>query len=122
AGVLTVPFVGFLGWKERNKGYVLLVVAYVLQWLPWIGSPRLSFEYHFYPNLAIIVLCNAIVLQRLWQYGDLRTDARLWTRVGTFAYLAAVVLSFVFFYPVLAGTPIPWDQWHSRMWEEHWVI
>ncbi|MBC5829466.1 MAG: phospholipid carrier-dependent glycosyltransferase [Candidatus Eremiobacteraeota bacterium] len=122
AGLFTVPFVGFVGWKERNKGYVLLVIAYLLQWLPWIGSPRLSFEYHFYPNLAIIVLCNAIVLQRLWQYGNRRPDSRLWTRLGTFGYLGAVVLSFVFFYPVLAGTPIPWDQWHSRMWEEHWVI
>jgi len=122
AGVLTVPFVGFLGWKERNKGYVLLVVAYILQWLPWIGSPRLSFEYHFYPNLAIIVLCNAVVLQRLWEYGNQRADIRLWARVGACTYIAVVAIAFVFFYPVLAGAPIPWDQWHSRMWEEHWVI
>lgn len=122
AGVITVPSVAFLAWKERNKGYLLIVVAYLLQWLPWIGSPRLSFEYHFYPNLALIVLCDAIVLQRLWQYGTHRPDARLWTRLGTYAYLAVVVFSFFFFYPVLTGTPIPWDQWHSRMWEEHWVI
>lgn len=122
AGVITVPFVAFLAWKERNKGYLLIVVAYLLQWLPWIGSPRLSFEYHFYPNLAIIVLCDAIVLQRLWQYGNQRPDARVWTRLGAYTYLAAVAISFFFFYPVLAGTPIPWDQWHSRMWEEHWVI
>ena len=41
-----VPIVAFLAWRERNKGYVLLAIAYLLQWLPWArsnttGQPRL---------------------------------------------------------------------------------
>ncbi len=63
-GLVSVPFVGWLAWRERNKGYALLVLAYFLQWLPWFHSPRMLFEYHFFPNLALIVLCDVILLQR----------------------------------------------------------
>ena len=76
SGLVSVPAVAWLAWRERNKGYALLVVAYLFQWLPWIRSPRLAFEYHFYPNLAIIILANAIVLQHVWNYGRDRGDVR----------------------------------------------
>lgn len=118
-GMLTIPAIGYLAWRERNRGYALLVIAYVLQWLPWIGSPRIAFEYHFYPNLAMIVLANAIVLQRIWNEGRSRLAT---PRVAVWAYLAVVVGGFAFFYPVLAGVHVPWDQWHARMWINRWII
>jgi dolichyl-phosphate-mannose--protein O-mannosyl transferase len=123
---VTVPIVGVLAWTEKNKGYALIVIAYFLQWLPWIGSPRIAFEYHFYPNLAMIVLANAIVLQRLWQLGCERMGTtafpRLpissadWRRWSVLLYLLAVVLLFVYFYPILAAVHIPKDQWDARIW------
>ncbi len=121
AGLITVPAVGLLAWFERNKGYALLVSAYFLQWLPWIGSPRIAFEYHFYPNLSIIVLANAIVLQRLWRY---RADENSFgvPRIGVCVYLVAVVGLFFYFYPVLAGVHVTWDAWHNRMWLNSWII
>ena len=118
AGMLTIPIVGVLAWLEKNKGYALIVIAYFMQWLPWIGSPRIAFEYHFFPNLAMIVLANAIVLQRIWNLGTGRTSP---ARVAVFAYLAAVVVAFWFFYPVLAGVHISWDQWHARIWFPSWI-
>jgi dolichyl-phosphate-mannose--protein O-mannosyl transferase len=118
-GLVSVPLVGILAWRERNRGYALLVIAYFFQWLPWIGSPRIAFEYHFYPNLAIIVLSNAILLQRLWTMGK---TAQAPQRLAVFGYLAVVVWGFIFFYPVLAGVHIPWDQWHARMWIDRWII
>ena len=36
-GLLAVPLVGFLAWRERNKGYALIVLTYLLQWLPWMS-------------------------------------------------------------------------------------
>ena len=121
-GLLTVPLVGYLGWREKNKGYALLVLAYLLQWLPWARSPRITFAYHFYVDVPLIVLCNVIVLQRIWnwEYPDRR--GRLYGRIAVGAYSAAVVAAFIWFYPILAGTPIPWNQWNERMWlGSHWV-
>jgi dolichyl-phosphate-mannose--protein O-mannosyl transferase len=142
-GLITVPLVGFFAWFERNRGYALLIVAYFLQWLPWILSPRIAFEYHFFPNLAIIVLCNAIVLQKVWQQRVVWNWQRQYVTVsgpskpppqwmqwavrmspplGVVAYLLVVVWAFSFFYPVLAGTHVTWNAWHARMWIGRWII
>ena len=115
-GLFCVPFVGVLAYRERNKGYALLVLAYLMQWLPWMRSPRITFAYHFYVDIPLIILCNVIVLQRVWHWGDFNHDARLFSRIGVGAYIAAVAFAFFFFYPILAGVPLPWNEWDARMW------
>ncbi len=118
-GLFTVPAMGWLAWRERNKGYALLVVAYLFIWLPWIRSPRIAFEYHFYPNLAIIVLANAVVLQRVWNFGRERGDER--GRYVVAAYAVTVVAAFVYFFPLISGWPITWDAFNARIWNQHWI-
>jgi dolichyl-phosphate-mannose--protein O-mannosyl transferase len=120
-GLICVPWVAFLAWRERNKGYALIVLTYLLQWLPWIPSPRLTFAYHFYVNIPLICLCNVIVLQRFlrWARGQGFSSAG-WLGVGS--YVAAAGLAFVFFYPILAAHGITWSAWHHRMWFPTWII
>ena len=121
-GLFCVPAVGYLAWREKNKGYALLVIAYLLQWLPWARSPRITFAYHFYVDIPLIILCNVIILQRIWNWQPEHPEQRYLGRIGVGAYVAAVVLAFIWFYPVLAGVPIPWNQWNDRMWlGGHWV-
>ena len=126
-GLVSVPVIAWLGVRERNKGYLLLVTAYLLQWLPWMTSPRVAFEYHFFPNLAIICLADTVLLQRLWRFGErhlgeraytltLMGRALAWPQLVVGGYLVLVVGLFVFFYPVLAGLHIPWNAWDARMW------
>ncbi|HEY0393724.1 MAG TPA: glycosyltransferase family 39 protein [Candidatus Elarobacter sp.] len=112
-GLVSVPYVAWLAWKERNKGYALLATAYFVQWLPWARTPRLLFEYHFFPNLVLIVLCDVILIQRL--VARAAPETRRWWLGG---YAVAVVLLFAYFYPVLAGVSLSYDQWHSRMWPD----
>ena len=121
-GLLSVPLVGVFAWFERNRSYALLIVAYFLQWLPWIISPRIAFEYHFFPNLAIIVLCNTIVLQKVWNWVPSGASSSFIPRLSVGVYLVVVVWAFAFFYPVLAGTHVTWDAWHARMWIGRWII
>jgi Gpi18-like mannosyltransferase len=121
-GLLCVPLVAILAWYEKNKGYALLVLAYLLQWLPWARSPRITFAYHFYVDIPIIILCNVIMLQRLWNWQFANAETRLYARIAVGAYVAAVVGAFIWFYPILAGVPIPWSHWDARMWlRSHWV-
>jgi dolichyl-phosphate-mannose--protein O-mannosyl transferase len=121
-GLITVPLVGWYAWLERNRGYALLIAAYFLQWLPWIASPRIAFEYHFFPNLAIIVLCNAIVLQKLWQWIPAGAASPFVPRIAVGLYIAICLWGFIFFYPVLAGQHVTWQDWHARMWIGRWII
>jgi Gpi18-like mannosyltransferase len=127
-GLLTVPFVGFLAWKQRHKGYALIVLTYLFQWLPWAKSPRLAWEYHFYVDIPLICLCNAIALQWLWhQAKDIDDPAsastyRWLARAGIGVTVLAIAGAFVFFFPILSAQPITYDAWHARMWFPTWVI
>jgi dolichyl-phosphate-mannose--protein O-mannosyl transferase len=121
-GLLCVPWVAVLAWRERNKGYALIVLTYLLQWLPWIRSPRITFAYHFYVDIPLICLCNVIILQRLWEWSKRGPNARWLGGLGIGAYVATAAYCFVFFYPILAAHPISWSSWHSRMWFPTWII
>jgi dolichyl-phosphate-mannose--protein O-mannosyl transferase/Gpi18-like mannosyltransferase len=122
-GLISVPFIAYLAVRERNKGYLLLVTAYFFQWLPWIASPRVAFEYHFLPNLAVICLADAVLMQRIWNRA---TDAAgvegwfAWPRPIVWAFSLLVVWAFVFFYPVYSGIHVPWNEWDARM--LHWLF
>jgi dolichyl-phosphate-mannose--protein O-mannosyl transferase/Gpi18-like mannosyltransferase len=123
-GLICVPWVAVLAWKERNKGYALIVLTYLMQWLPWMKSPRITFAYHFYVDIPLICICIAVVLQRLWEWGK-RSDEpyqKYLAIAGVAGYVGIALASFIFFYPILAAHPIPWDAWHQRMWIDKWII
>lgn len=119
-GLVSVPFVTWRAWCERHKGYALLAVAYFIQWLPYAGSPRLLFEYHFLPNLAVIVLCDVVLIAYVWRRLAARSIAT--ARWSLAAYGAIVVGLFAFFYPVLAGTKVTYAAWYQRMWPDELQI
>lgn len=121
-GLFAVPAVGVLAWLRKNKAYALIVVTYLMQWLPWMGSPRITFAYHFYVNIPLICLCNAIVLQQLWEAKKNDPQARRWAIGAIAGAVALIAVSFVFFYPILAAVPITWNQWHARMWIPTWIV
>lgn len=120
AGLLSIPFLGYLAWRTRNRAYILLFAAYFVQWLPWISSPRMLFEYHFFPNDAIILLADTIALKWLHdRYTAL--PQREWVRDGIAVFLLGTIFMFVYFYPVLAADKIDYAQWSARMWFPHWI-
>jgi dolichyl-phosphate-mannose--protein O-mannosyl transferase len=119
-GLIGVPFAGYLAWRERNRGYGLVALAYLLQWLPWAKSPRLAWIYHFYVDIPLIAICNAIAVMWLWnRWKDSRRTSAIAVVAG---YLAIVALTFAFFYPILSGMTITSDQRMARMWLGNWWI
>jgi hypothetical protein len=122
-GLLSVPWIGVLAFRERNKGYALLVITYLAQWLPWAFSPRIAFLYHFYVNIPIICLCNALLAQRLLKWASTSDGAtQTFAKISVTAYFVLVALAFAYFYPILSGTPIPTGAWMQRMWFGHFWI
>lgn len=121
-GLFCVPFVAVLAWRERNKAYALIVITYLLQWLPWMKSPRITFAYHFYVDIPLICLCNAIVLQRVWRWCEGRPNLRWLGGATVGGFVAVAGAAFVFFFPILSAHPITWNAWHARMWFPTWII
>ncbi|HTX56771.1 MAG TPA: phospholipid carrier-dependent glycosyltransferase [Candidatus Acidoferrales bacterium] len=118
SGLISVPLVGVLAVVQRNRGYGLVVLAYLLQWLPWMFSPRIAFLYHFYVNIPLIAICTAVAMQWLlaWMGKWDRTAAR-WIVAG---YLVLVALAFVYFFPILSSIPISQTAWQQRLWLPSW--
>lgn len=121
-GLLSIPLLGALAWMKRSKAFLLLFVAYFAQWLPWIASPRMLFEYHFFPNDAIIILADTVALQWIWERAQRSEGERQLAKWGIGLFLVGTLVLFAYFYPVLAGDHITYAQWHDRMWFRHWVI
>ncbi|HKW44696.1 MAG TPA: phospholipid carrier-dependent glycosyltransferase [Candidatus Eremiobacteraceae bacterium] len=117
AGVITVPVAAILAWRERHKGMLFVSVMYVWQWVPWATSTRIDFQYNFYSNTALMCLCTAFVMQRIWQ-AALKDDSsrRLAINVALGAYIALCLWGFIYFLPILNGAPIPWTSWDHKMW------
>jgi dolichyl-phosphate-mannose--protein O-mannosyl transferase len=119
-GLISVPFIAYLAIRERHKGFAMLVTAYFFQWLPWIISPRVAFEYHFLPNLAVICMADAALLQRIWNRARGDDNPWAWPKLVVYGFCVLALLTFVFFFPILAGTHITWQEWDARM--LHWLF
>jgi dolichyl-phosphate-mannose--protein O-mannosyl transferase len=119
-GLISVPYILYLAIRERHKGFALLVTAYFFQWLPWIGSPRVAFEYHFLPNLAVICMANSALLQRVWNRALPEEGPWAWPRLVVYGFCALALWTFIFFFPILSAVHISWEQWDLRM--LHWLF
>ncbi len=80
------------------------------------------FEYHFFPNDAIILLADTIALKWLWDRAQGTPELEQYARYGLIAFMAATLVLFAYFYPVLAGIPMVWADWNARMWFPHWIV
>ncbi|MGC2130944.1 MAG: phospholipid carrier-dependent glycosyltransferase [Candidatus Aquilonibacter sp.] len=117
-GLISVPLVGVLAFVRRNRGYALVVLAYLLQWLPWMFSPRIAFLYHFYVNIPLIAICNTVMMQYILEImGRYDPKAARWIVAG---YLGLVALAFIYFFPILSSMTISQNAWLQRLWLPSW--
>ncbi len=119
AGLITVPVSMFLAWRQRHKGMLIVVAAMFLHWLPWVGSPRVDFQYNIYNNTALVCLCTTYALLCLWRWAN-RPDAEpAWPRAVRWAiptYVVLCIVMFAYFYPILGAVPIRYETWKNHMW------
>jgi dolichyl-phosphate-mannose--protein O-mannosyl transferase len=113
AFIPAVLWLSYRWWKARHPGLVVLLIGFFGQWLPWGLVPRAAFMYHFLPAVPFGALAVAAGLVELWRHGISR-------QVLAAAYVLAVALSFVYFYPLYAAVPLEKPALESRMWLEGW--
>ncbi|TAK33041.1 MAG: phospholipid carrier-dependent glycosyltransferase [Chloroflexota bacterium] len=111
-----LPALVYLAYRYlRNATWAsaVILMGYLIQWLPWEASPRIMFFYHMLPSLPFGVLALASSLQQLWGRGKL-------SRRVVLTYLPLVVVSFIFFYPIWTGWPLSFDSFNLRIWVPSW--
>lgn len=83
------------GWQSRvARLYLVLILVYFVNWLPWVFSPRVMFYFHYLPAIPILGLISAEFL-----YSHLRPFCRL----SFYGLLALIFISFILFLPHWTG-------------------
>lgn len=91
----------------------LLLVGYVLAWVPWLFSPRIMFFYHYAPAMPFLCIIVAIWFMEWWN-GTLAE--KLLATLG----VLAIGFGFIWFVPIWLGIPLPTTLWNHYFWLPSW--
>ncbi|MEB3298935.1 MAG: phospholipid carrier-dependent glycosyltransferase [Candidatus Sericytochromatia bacterium] len=83
-------------------------------WLAWGVEPRnLIFLHYMFEAIPFTCILLAFILDRLWRH----PPTALWPK----AYVGVTLALFIFFYPLLAGWPVPWAYYRAHVWFPSWL-
>ena len=98
----------FLATKKRKPdSYHLVIIGFLSQFLPWVLVPRSTFIYHYFASVPFIILCTALMLDRI----RIRNRKRFVTCAAVL--LVAALVLFIAFYPLESGLPVA--RWYANL-------
>lgn len=99
--------------RERREFALLVTGLFFCEALFWSLSPRLGYIYYLLNSLPAMALAVTYYLESLWS----RKKAG---KLLVVLFLAGVVISLIYFYPILIGIPVPEEQCSSYQWLRSW--
>lgn len=101
--------------RRASRSYLMVVVGFASQFLPWVLVPRSTFIYHYFASVPFIILASVLLLS--W----LRKKSVSGYRVTTVTLLTLALLLFIAFYPLESGMPaartyaqyLRWFNWYN---------
>ena len=115
-GLVAMLFVlGRTAWMRRApKTYVMVIIAFASQFLPWVLVPRSTFIYHYFASVPFIIIASVLMLNWIRSKSDAAFKA-----VAITLMVAALVL-FIAFYPLESGLPVARSYAQYLRWFE-WI-
>lgn len=115
SGILFFISALFYSIKNRYIPLVFAVAGFFACWLPWAVSPRkITYIYHFLPPLIFLLLTISFFLDKLWRRS-------LGYKMIVIFYFVCVVVTFIYFYPILTGETILRSEMNSYLWIKGWL-
>ncbi len=106
--------------RDWRAGAIL--VGLVGGWLPWfLYAERTIYTFYAVAFVPYVVLSLTMGLALVLGRPDASADRRLTGAALAGGYVLLVVITFAFFYPVLADVLIPHSSWVDRMWLPSWI-
>ncbi len=121
---LFIPAMLWLGWRgvaRRDPAAWVAVTALAAGWLTWlVNTDRTMFIFYLAPAVPFLVLAVTLLLQDVLGPRE-RGTRRTVGLAAVCLYVALVLVTFVFFLPVLTGQPLSHAEWLRRMWFPSWL-
>ena len=99
--------------KKPTKTVLFIIIGFLSQYLPWVIVPRSMFIYHYFASVPFFIIAIVMAIRKLEIKKKINTKYII-------IYLSIVLLLFIFFYPVLSGTPIPSQYGKLMKWLPTW--
>lgn len=119
-------------WKYQNPGaelrypafhitqpwdfrYCMLIVCFLVQFMPWVLVPRGTYIYHYFTSVPFIILCTAVCLDKMQERWPKKTLV-----LGAVILLIALAL-FIGFFPYASGITVSKHWLESMQWFDRWI-
>ena len=102
AGIPAIGWCAVQAWRRRSVALVLLVAAFVFQYLPWTRIERATFSYHYFTAVLFAMIAVAYVVDEA-----LRSWA---SRSLAIAFLIAAVIAGLLIFPL--GSALAMPDWY----------
>jgi dolichyl-phosphate-mannose--protein O-mannosyl transferase len=120
-GVLALVVSAGFWLTRRDWRFGVPVVGVLSTWLPWFRyDDRQIFFYYAISIVPFTVIAIALVAGKVVGRPGL-TTRRSVALALTGAFVIAVAVNFVYFYPILTDRLLTNESWHDRMWLESWI-
>ena len=101
--------------RRAPRRYVMVLVGFASQFLPWVLVPRSTFIYHYFASVPFIIMASALLLEAVQ-----KVSRRAFTLLSGILLGAALAL-FAAFYPLESGLPcarayakyLRWFKWYN---------
>ena len=113
-GILGALYTLISAIKSKKLENVFLIVMMLALFLPYAFIGRVMFMYHYFPVLPFLMLGIVALLKFLHE-----KFKNIWI-IGI--YIAAVIILFGWFYPVVSGSSMPETYIDSLKWVSTWYF
>lgn len=87
--------------KHRSEKLLIILLGFLVFWLPWAASPRIMFLYHFSPSVPFLSLALG------HQLSQISNDKK--GRQLALILILLTIINFIFIFPFLSAVPISRD-------------
>lgn len=114
-GIPCQIFVLVRGIVKRDKKAGFLFLGYAAQYVPWMSISRITFIYHYFPAILFVMLMMGYTF-------DCIVRRFSWGKKAVAVYLAAAVIVFFVFFPVVSGFPVDREWGMKLRWLKDWIL
>jgi dolichyl-phosphate-mannose--protein O-mannosyl transferase len=118
--ILAIPYVVYAWWRKRDwrAGFVIVTIAGL--YLPWFLVSRPQFFFYATPLSPFFVLACVYALRDLSEMHVAGSRSRPYLPL-VLGFVAASVLLFIWFWPILTAAPLTEAGFKLRYWFTSWA-